>query len=225
MTDLRTPAVIINFKAYSEVEGDKALRLAQACQDVAGRTGVSIVVCPPATSIAQIAGSVDIPVFAQHVDPFKPGAATGRLTAQLIRGAGATGTLINHSERRLKLADIGAAVDMCRANQLVTVVCTDTSATSAAAASLKPDLIAVEPPELIGGDVSVTDAQPEVIERTVAAVTRVDDGIKVLCGAGIKTGRDVKRAIELGAAGVLLASGVVKASDPASVLEDLVQFL
>ena len=70
----------------------------------------------------------------------------------------------------------------------------------------------------------VTDAG-QVIERTVAAVKRVDDGIKVLCGAGIKTGRDVKRAIELGAAGVLLASGVVKASDPASVLEDLVQFL
>ncbi len=225
MTDLRVPAVIINFKAYSEVEGGKALRLAQACQDIAERTGVSIAVCPPATAIAQIAGSVNVPVFAQHVDPCKPGAATGRLTAHLLRGAGAKGTLINHSERRLRLADIGMAVETCRANELVTVVCTDTPSTSAAAASLKPDYIAVEPPELIGGDISVTDAQPEVIERTVNAVRRIDDGVRVLCGAGIKTGQDVKRAVELGAVGVLLASGVVKAPDPAKALADLVQFL
>jgi len=225
LTDLRTPAVIVNFKAYSEVEGDKALRLAQTCQEVAERTGVGIGVCPPATAIAKIASAVDVPVFAQHVDPCKPGAATGRLTAQLLRGAGAAGTLINHSERRLRLADIGAAVDMCRSNQLTTVVCTDTASTSAAAASLRPDLIAVEPPELIGGDISVTDAQPEVIENTVTAVRRIDDGIKVLCGAGIKTGRDVKRAVELGAYGVLLASGVVKAADPVAVLADLVQYL
>lgn len=224
MTDIRTPAVIVNFKAYSEVEGDKALRLAQTCQEVAERTGVGIGVCPPATAIAKIASAVDVPVFAQHVDPCKPGAATGRLTAQLLRGAGAMGTLINHSERRLRLADIGTAVDMCRSNQLTTVVCTDTANTSAAAASLRPDLIAVEPPELIGGDTSVTDAQPEIIENAVAAVRRVDDGIKVLCGAGIKTGRDVKRAVELGAYGVLLASGVVKAADPAAVLADLVQY-
>ena len=225
MTDPRAPSVIVNFKAYSEVEGDKALRLAQACQDVAERTGVSIAVCPPAVAIAQIARSVNVPVFAQHVDPCKPGAATGRLTAQLLRGAGAKGTLINHSERRLRLADIAMAIDACRANDMLTVMCTDTPSTSAAAASLRPDLIAVEPPELIGGDISITDARPEVIERTVSEVRRVDDSVNVLCGAGIKTGLDVKRAVELGAVGVLLASGVVKAADPVKVLTDLVQYL
>lgn len=225
MTDLRTPAVIVNFKAYAEVEGDAALRLARACQDVADRTGVSIAVCPPVTALSEIARAVTIPVYAQHVDARRPGAATGWLTAPLLKGAGAAGTLINHSEHRLLLADIGAAVSMCRESGLVSVVCTDTPATSAAAASLQPDFVAVEPPELIGGDVSVTDAQPEVVERTVSAVRRVDDRVKVLCGAGVKTGRDVQRAVELGADGVLLASGVVKAKDPSAVLADLVQYL
>ena len=51
----------------------------------------------------------------------------------------------------------------------------------------------------------------------------VDKGIKVLCGAGVKNGGDVKAAIDLGAEGVLLASGVVKAKDPESVIRDLIR--
>ena len=225
MSELRLPAVIVNFKAYAEVEGAGALRLAEACQEVAEQTGVSIVVCPPATSLGEISRVATIPVYAQHVDARRPGAATGRLTTELIRATGAKGSLINHSEHRLLLADIGAVVTMCRENDLTTVVCTDTSATSAGAASLGPDFIAVEPPELIGGNISVTDAQPEVVEHTVKAVQRIDENVRVLCGAGIKTGRDVKRAVELGADGVLLASGVVKAKEPTKALADLVQYL
>jgi len=47
----------------------------------------------------------------------------------------------------------------------------------------------------------------------------------VLCGAGVKTGKDVKRALELGAVGVLLASGVVKSKDPKKALQDLVSLI
>ncbi len=49
--------------------------------------------------------------------------------------------------------------------------------------------------------------------------------VRVLCGAGVKTGKDVAAALSLGAEGVLLASGVVKAKDPYSVLRDLVSGL
>ena len=40
--------------------------------------------------------------------------------------------------------------------------------------------------------------------------------------AGVKNGADVAAALELGASGVLLASGVTKANDPKAVLNDLV---
>ena len=50
-------------------------------------------------------------------------------------------------------------------------------------------------------------------------------GIPVLCGAGVKTRADVEKAMELGAAGILLASGVVKAEDPGAVLTELVRGL
>ncbi len=222
---MRTPVIIVNFKAYAEVEGPRSLELAEACQDVADETGVSFAVCPPVTEVSSVVRAVTMPVWAQHMDPRKPGAATGWTTPELIKAAGAKGTLLNHSERRMVLADLALAVQMAKGQGLECCVCTDTEATSAAAASLGPDLIAVEPPELIGGDVSVTDARPEVVSDAVRAVRRVDEGIKVLCGAGVKTGRDVAKAVELGAAGVLLASGVVKAKEPRKVLIDLVQFL
>ena len=83
-------------------------------------------------------------------------------------------------------------------------------------------MIAVEPPGLIGGDVSVTTADPAIVSGTVDAVIAVDPEIAVYCGAGVKTGDDVRTAMDLGAHGVLLASGVVKAKDPEAVLRDLI---
>ncbi len=222
---MKAPVVIINFKAYAEVQGDRAVALADACQEVFDDTGVTIAVCPPITELSSVARAVTVPVLAQHVDAKRPGAATGYITPELAKAAGAAGTLLNHSERRMVLADLALAVQLCKDAGLTTCVCTDTTTTSAAAAALDPDIIAVEPPELIGGDISVTDARPEVVSDAVRAVHRIDEGIQVLCGAGVKNGRDVKKAIELGASGVLLASGVVKAKEPRKVLQDLVQFL
>jgi triosephosphate isomerase len=56
-------------------------------------------------------------------------------------------------------------------------------------------------------------------------VQEINPDITVLCGAGVKTGEDVAKAIELGAAGVLIASGVTKAQDQKTALLDLVQGL
>jgi triosephosphate isomerase len=89
-------------------------------------------------------------------------------------------------------------------------------------AALSPTMIAVEPPELIGGDVSVTTADPGIVRGTVELVKSIDENIMVLCGAGVKNGDDVASALRLGAEGVLLASGVTKASRPAEVLADLI---
>jgi triosephosphate isomerase len=104
-------------------------------------------------------------------------------------------------------------------------VCTNNVATSAAAAALGPDFVAIEPPELIGGDVSVSSANPGIITGTVEAVKRVNPAVRILTGAGIHSGECVKTAIDLGTDGVLLASSVVKAKAPITVLRDLVSRL
>lgn len=225
MTEIETPVIIVNFKVYSEVEGPGAVRLAKDCESVALVRKASIVVCPPMVELSKVASAVTISVFSQHTDNKKPGSITGYVSPQSVKAAGAKGTLINHAEHRMAPQDIEATVEACRNLGLISVVCTDTAETSAEMARFSPDFIAVEPPELIGGDISVTTADPSIVSRTVEMVRAVDPRVKVLCGAGVKNGRDVRAALDLGASGVLLASGVVKAKDVKAALQDLVSAL
>jgi len=67
----------------------------------------------------------------------------------------------------------------------------------------------------------VSKADPDIIADTVDRVSSVSD-VPVLCGAGITSGEDVEAAKELGAEGVLVASGVVKADSPRDAMLDLV---
>ncbi len=217
--------VIINFKAYAEVDGRKTVDLAEICEEVATETGAKIMVCPPMVELAAVSASVKIPVLSQNVDPRKPGSATGWVTPSMVRACGCFGTLINHSEHKIDPHDVGEAVRMSQDLGLCTVVCADNVKSAKLLAEYAPDYIAVEPPELIGGEISVTTADPDIVKNTVCAVHSVNPNIKVLCGAGVKTGKDVAAAIALGVDGVLLASGVVKSSDPRATLRDLVSGL
>jgi len=222
---VRVPIVIVNFKTYSEATGKNALKLAETCERVSSETGTCIGVAPQPVDLAQIAANVKIPVFAQHIDPIVYGNFTGHVLPESVRDAGGVGTLINHSEQRLKLADIDACITRARENGLTSVVCSNNAAVSAAASALKPDMIAVEPPELIGTGIPVSKAQPEVVSGTVELVRRVNRDVVILCGAGITQGEDVAAALKLGTQGVLVASGIVKAKDPYKVLMDFANSL
>jgi len=223
LVQIKTPIVIVNFKTYAEGTGKKALELAKAAEEVSRETGISFAVAPQFVDIPTIVHQIDIPVFAQHIDPIKPGSHTGHILPEAVKEAGATGTLINHSEQRLRLADIDAAIMRARELGLVTVTCTNNTSVSAAAAALNPDMIAVEPPELIGTGIPVSKAKPEVVTSTVESVKRINSEVTVLCGAGITSGEDVAAALKLGTEGVLVASGIVKAKDPYKVMKEFAE--
>jgi triosephosphate isomerase len=210
--------IIVNFKTYLESTGQKAIALAKQAEKASKETGACIVVAPQAADLHQIAESVEIPVFAQHIDPIKPGSSTGHVLAEAVKEAGAVGTLINHSERQLRLIDIDATIVLCREKGLISCVCANNPSVSAAVAALKPDITSMEPPELIGSGVSVSKAKPEIVTDTVQVVKKIDSKMTILCGAGISTAEDVSIALKLGTQGVLVASGIVKAKDPYSVL-------
>lgn len=220
---LQTPVIIVNFKTYLGATGEKAVELAKKAEKVSLETKVSIGVAPQFADIANIAKVVSIPVFAQHVDPIQPGSHTGHLLAESVKEAGAMGTLINHSERQLKLSDIDAVIKITREKGLVSVVCANNPAISASVATLKPEIIAIEPPELIGTRIPVSKAKPEVITDTIKLVREINKKVVILCGAGISRGEDVKAALRLGTQGVLVASGIVKAKDPYAILREFAE--
>jgi len=215
---VRTPIIIVNFKTYSEATGRRALKLAKDAEKASLKSGACIAVAPQFVDIPSIVEAVEIPVFAQHIDPVKPGSHTGHILPEAVKEAGAVGTLINHSERRLRLADIDAAIKRARDVGLTSLVCTNNADVSASAAALRPDMIAVEPPELIGTGIPVSKAKPEVVTGTVELVKRINPEVVILCGAGITNRDDVSAAITLGTEGVLVASGIVKAKDPYKVM-------
>jgi len=219
----KTPTLVINFKTYPQATGRKGLELAKIAEKVAKDLDVEIIVAVQLADLRLIAENVEIPVYAQHIDPIKPGAHTGHVLPEAVKEAGASGTLLNHSEHRLRLDMLNEAIVRAKEVGLETLVCADTPATSAAVAALQPSAVAVEPPELIGTGIPVSKAKPEVITNTVVKIRRIDEHIPILTGAGITAGDDVAKALELGTQGVLVASAIVKAKDWEAKIRELAE--
>jgi len=219
---LKTPLVIVNFKTYPEATGRRAIELSKIIEEIAAENDVSAAVAPQYTDIYRIATEVKIPVIAQHVDPIMPSRNTGWVTIESVRAAGAVGTLINHSEHKLQISQIGEVVKLARRAEFSTIACAADVDESRKVAKVGPDMILIEPPELVGTGIPVSKAKPEVVRNSVKAIKRINVRIKVICGAGITAGEDVAKAIELGTQGVGVASGVVCAKDQGKAFEDIV---
>ena len=210
--------LIVNFKTYENSTSKKALKLAKICEKVAKKTGKKIIVAVQTIDLNLIKDNVNIDVYAQHVDYHDQGQSTGFVTIESINKF--KGTLLNHSEHQLNEEIIKQTMHKLKKTKLKTVICANNIAKGIKLSKFKPDYIAIEPPELIGGDISVSSANPKLISDSVKKID-----CNVIVGAGIKNSDDVKIAIELGAKGILVASGVTKAKNPEKVLLDLVKYL
>lgn len=209
------PILILNFKNYLELAGRASIELAKAAQQVSksldGR--IKIIACPPQPALSLVKENVDIPVFAQHVDDAKEGSTTGYFIPEIAKSFGAQGSLINHSEHRIERPEtIQNLVNDLRKLQMVSVVCARSAAEVADIARFKPDYIAIEPPELIGSGKAVSKENPAIVTDSIESAAKVSQEVRVICGAGITDAADVRSALKLGAKGILVASGVIKAT-------------
>lgn len=217
--------IAINFKTYKESTGENALILAKKLESVAKLfPEFEIIVCVQATDVFCVSHNTSLTVFGQHFDPFVPDKNTGFITLHALVEAGAKGSLLNHSEHRIRLDQLESCITLAKSSNFRTIVCANDPFMVAAIASFNPDFIAYEPPELIEGDISVSEAKSEQIRLAISFLRNHNYKVPLLVGAGIKKKEDLKAAFFQGAEGILVASGIVKAKDPAKVLEEWLSF-
>ncbi len=215
--------IVLNLKTYKETI-EKALFLIDVTSEVVAETGVRVVVCPPSVYLKDSVERFS-DVFAQYVDSDPPGAYTGSLPAEMLKFLNVKGSLVNHSEKRIGMENVKKAVDSLHSVGLESIVCAENPVEAAEIAALSPLYVAIEPPELIGSGKSVSTTKPEIITDTVNKMKNSNAKVGVLCGAGVSNKQDVKKALELGTDGVLLASAFVKAKDPKAFLQELASVL
>jgi triosephosphate isomerase (TIM) len=213
------PVIVINFKNYSESTGKNAIKLAKLAQKAAKKSRFEIILAVQASDIYPVAKSVKIPVFAQHIDSNSFGPYTGNVTAEGILAAGASGTLINHAEKRIALQDTKRCVSNCKRLKLRSMVCSDNLAQIRKIVSFEPTYIAFEDPALIGTLKSVSTYS----SAGVRAFAKFMKGKKPspVCGAGIADAKDLEESMNMGMNGILVATAIVKSKNPAKALRSL----
>ncbi|MGC8608268.1 MAG: triose-phosphate isomerase [Thermoplasmata archaeon] len=211
--------IIVNMKNYSESTGKKfdlmMLNMKASSNDYRK------IVSPSYLDLHKGELYPDFEFFAQHVDEYDPGPFTGKIIMENLLYNGIHGSLLNHSENRIPPERIKKILEKARKLDFEIVLCVEALEEARDYIRYEPDYIAYEPRELIGGNISVSSSKPEIISDIV----KIAEGFssKILVGAGIKNGDDVKKAIGLGASGILVSSGIVKAKDPSVALNSLMK--
>src|SRR3989344_6231721 len=105
------PLILINFKLYPEAIGRKSISLAQKIALVKTKRFV-IAVAPPTIMLEEVAKKVNIPVFAQHADPYTEGAHTGSISIEDLKKIKIKGTIVNHSEHKIPFPQLKRTVEL-----------------------------------------------------------------------------------------------------------------
>ena len=210
---------IINCKNYEEIAGSKIIEFVKIVEKISKKYKIKIAIAPPQHLIGLVTNST-IPILAQHIDNSKVGSTTGFIVPELLKKSKVSGSLINHSEHRISSDEISKLVSKLRELKMISVVCVKDVAEAKKYSKLNPDYIAIEPPELIGSGKAVSNEKPEIIVKASNAVKSSKNKTKLLCGAGIVSGQDVVKALELGSNGILVASGIIKAKNWTKIIEE-----
>jgi len=215
---------VINCKNYEEISGDRIIKFVKIAEKVSKKYKIKIAIAPPQHLIALVANS-SIPILAQHIDDSKVGSTTGFVIPELLKKSKVSGSLINHSEHRISSNEIAKLVLKLKKLKMISVLCVKNVPEARKYAKLNPNYIAIEPPELIGSGKAVSKEKPGLIIKAAEAVKDAKNNTELLCGAGIVSGEDVTKAVELGSKGILVASGIIKAKNWNKIISEFAKAL
>lgn len=215
--------VIVNLKHYRVSSGNHCEKFLSKFIGIEDREDTRVIFALNPIDLRLAKSYPELEFYAQHVYPVDFGASTGQYSMEALMDLGITGSILNHSEMRINDELISRTLDKANTMDFPIVVCAENSKEAEKLASRQPEFIAYEPLELIGGNISVTSSKPEIILDVVERCSRFS--VPVLVGAGVKNNGDMRKSLELGASGVLVASGVVLSENPLSSLTSLIERL
>lgn len=197
--------------------------MVRALEAVSQESHVKLVAVVQALDLRMVATKTNLEVWVQGIDNISYGAHTGHILPEGVVAAGARGVVLNHSEKKaMNFDELSGQVERAREVGLKTLIFAGSMDELANAASLNPDFVSYEPPELIGSsDKSVATEEPDIIKKAVEVAKKHD--LPLIVGAGIHTENDIKTSLSLGATGFAIASGIMKANEPKKEIENLVK--
>lgn len=202
--------LVINFKNY--LTGERAVKLAKICKSV----DKNIILGVSLADLYRISKETKMKCFVQHIDAKEKGRNTGYNVVESVKANNGNGVFINHSEHRLNYETIKQTVKRCKELKLETIVFAKNIEEGIKLNKLNPSYICIEPPKLIAGKVSISEANPKLIEDSVNKIKN-----KVLVGAGVNNRNDVLIAKKYKAKGILVSSAVCRCTNPIKVLKEL----
>ncbi|HBX80801.1 MAG: triose-phosphate isomerase [Propionibacteriaceae bacterium] len=215
---LRSPFLIVNPKAY--LSGRKTLKLAAFADELSALSDIDVIFTAQHVDLRAVAENTrNLIVTAQHMEALTPGRGMGHILPEALVEAGVRAVVLNHAENPLTIADLDATMQRARELGLLTIVCADTEAQCRAIAMFGPDVMICEPTAAIG--TGAMDAGT-YIERTTRIVKDVNPNILVIQAAGVTSGADVRRVLDLGADGSGGTSGIIKAADWRAKIEEMI---
>lgn len=218
---IKAPFFEIGPKAY--IYGEKMLELAKVIDRTAIKYDVDIILTPQYTDISMLAQNTErILIFAQHMDYLPVGRGLGSVLPEAVKAAGAVGVMLNHAEKKLTYGEIEKTIARADEVGLATIVCADTVEEISVIARMSPNLLVAEPTDLIG---TGRTSDSSYIKETIENVKAINPDIMVLQAAGISNGQDVYNTMKQGAMATGSTSGILKAVDPAAMVEEMISSL
>jgi len=218
---LTPPFFEIGPKAF--LYGKQALKLARHADRMSAKYRVQIIFTPQYVDIPLLAqGTKNLLIFAQHMDSLPIGRGVGSVLPEAVQAAGAVGVLLNHAEKKLTLDELERTIRRADEVGLASMACADNLEEAVKVARMSPNIIIAESPDLIGvGKRGENDR--EAVEKLNTAIWAINPEIRVLHGAGISCGQDVYNIIAAGSQAAGSTSGILKASDPFAMLEEMIR--
>jgi triosephosphate isomerase len=207
----------INFKCYQSGTGQGAVHIAGFCQEIGQLYKASFIPVVQAVDLYEIAQQVKIPVWVQSADAREPRKNTGYVSPYALKTAGAAGVFLNHSDCPKDQEDIKKLIGMARELGLQTLVFAKNGEEIRLFDQWQPDYVSWEDPQLIASETAMVDKYQDELKKMIHTTHT-----PFVIGAGIRTKDHYLKARVLGAAGVVISSQVMEATDPRQALEKLV---